>query len=302
MKKIRKTLKFILLILLVLILLLGGLETMYLPRYLSDKTTFDAAAVQNGSEIVVLSANVRCWSPFDLFKKNWFYRAPLIVENVRATSPDVIGFQEVTPIHYKYLTARLTGYDSVIEYRDRSPLKEGCPVFYSTVRFDLVDKGSFWLSETPDVMSKSWGAAFNRVCSYVILREKATEKELVVFNVHLDHVSDEARIGGIGVILDKIAAFEGRPAVIMGDFNCTEDSETYKNATASFYDAKYQTDDTDSGATYQNFGKKPDAENIDYFMISKTGIEAVRYKVVRNTYDGVYPSDHFPICLTMRLE
>ena len=48
---------------------------------------------------------------------------------------------------------------------------EGCPIFYSTEKFELEDKGSFWLSETPEVMSKDWGAACYRVCSYVILKE-----------------------------------------------------------------------------------------------------------------------------------
>ena len=91
------------------------------------------------------------------------------------------------------------------------------------------------------------------------------------------------------------------PCVIMGDLNDFESSVTYTSATELFDDAKYKTDDTDSGATYQDFGKELDGENIDYFFISKTGIAVSQYKVIRTTYDGVYPSDHFPIRLKMNL-
>ena len=198
--------------------------------------------------------------------------------------------------------AELAGYDSVLTYRDKSLLSEGCPIFYSTAKFTLIDKGSFWLSETPDVMSRGWDAAFNRVCSYVILERKSDGKQLAVFNTHLDHISDTARINGMQVILDKIRQFGNLPSVIMGDLNATEQSATYAAATAQFFDAKYQTDDTDTGATYQNWGESLDGENIDYFMLSKTGVTADTYRVIRTTYDGVYPSDHFPILLKIELD
>jgi endonuclease/exonuclease/phosphatase family metal-dependent hydrolase len=165
-----------------------------------------------------------------------------------------------------------------------------------------VDKGSFWLSETPDVMSKDWGSACYRVCGYVILTDKASGKDFVVFNTHLDHVSDEARIKGIQVVLDKIAQFGGLPAVIMGDFNCLEGSKTYLSATENFLDAQYEATVTIESHTYQNWGNPASYQRLDYFMISKTGILAERYNVVPAVHDGVYASDHCPITLTFTLE
>ena len=153
-------------------------------------------------------------------------------------------------------------------------------MFYNTYRFELKDKGSFWLSETPEEMSKDWGAACYRICSYVILTDKESGKDLVVFNTHLDHISDEARINGINVVLEKIKQFGGLPSIIMGDFNAEEDSDTYRAATENFYDAKYQTEVTARGATYQNWGKQLDRENIDYFMISKEGIAVNEYRII----------------------
>ena len=151
-------------------------------------------------------------------------------------------------------------------------------------------------------MSKDWGAAHYRICSYVILKDNATSKEFVVFNTHLDHVSDEARINGIGVVLDKIAEFGGLPAVLMGDLNAEESSETYRSATEHFLDAKYQTENTMTSCTYQNWGEALDRNCIDYVMVSFSGFTVNSYKVVTDTYDGVYTSDHFPLSVSLTLD
>ena len=36
-------------------------------------------------------------------------------------------------------------------------------------------------------------------------------------------------------------------------------------------------------------------------MISETGIDVLQYRILRDSYDGVYPSDHYPIMLKMTL-
>lgn len=274
----------------------------YYPHFKSHKQPITYTSQPADTQTIrVMSSNVRCINPTDLGKKCWYYRADLLIKNIENQKPSIIGFQEVTVKQYAYLTECLTGFDSVIEYRDNSKIAEGCPIFYRTDCYKLIDKGSFWLSETPEVMSKDWNSACYRICSYVILEELETQKQFVVFNTHLDHVSDEARIKGIGVVLDKISQFGGLPSMIMGDFNAEEGSTTYNNVTKEFDDAKYRLDNPMISATYQNFGKELDNPCIDYFMISKEGIDVVDYKVIQDTYDGVYPSDHFPIFAEFKL-
>lgn len=133
-KKGKKALKIVLGIfcaLMALILVVGALNIMYYPRYKESTEQFDISAVDHGEEIYIMSANVRTWSPTDVAKKSWFYRADLIVKNVEQATPDIIGFQEVTPTHYKFLTNALKGYDNILTYRDESPLPEACPIFYN---------------------------------------------------------------------------------------------------------------------------------------------------------------------------
>lgn len=273
----------------------------YFPRYLKNKEALALQPAQDGS-VTMMSCNVRCLTPMDLGKRSWFYRADLLMADIRGQAPGIIGFQEVTSWQYDYLVDVLPGYDSVIDYRDKSIIAEGCPIFYNTALYELKDKGSFWLSETPDVMSKDWGAAHYRICSYVILRERMSQREFVVFNTHLDHVSDEARIKGIGVVLDKIAQFGHLPAVIMGDFNALEGSQTYQSATEHFLDSQYAAAETMQGHTYQNWGNPEKYKRLDYFMISKEGWNALSYAVVQPVHDGVYATDHCPIVLHLTLE
>ena len=300
----KKTVKWICLSLISLILVAGiavGAETFwYYPHAVKYKREY-VAARQNTDEIRVMSCNLRCVTPLDFGKKSWFYRADLIFRNIEKENPGIIGFQEATKMQYQYMCDTLSGYDSVITYRDQSVIAEGCPIFYRTDLYDLIDKGSFWLSETPDVMSKDWNSACYRVCSYVILAEKASGKQFVVFNTHLDHISDEARINGIAVVLDKIEQFGSLPSMIMGDFNAAEGSQTYISATENFLDAKHQTENTMEYCTYEGFGEALDGKAIDHLMISKTGFAVASYKVVTDTYDGVYPSDHFQLSVVLTL-
>lgn len=272
----------------------------YFPRYLRNK---EAVTMQPDSgSITMMSCNLRCLTPLDLGKKSWFYRADLLLSDIAAQAPGIIGFQEATRWQYDYMVDVLAGYDSVIDYRDDSLLSEGCPIFYNQSLYALKDKGSFWLSETPEVMSKDWGSQCYRICSYVILTEKASDRDFVVFNTHLDHVSDEARIKGIAVVLDKIAQFGGLPSVIMGDFNALEGSETYQSATEYFLDAQYAAKATMESHTYQNWGNPEKFKRLDYFMISKTGVNALVYQVVQPIHDGIYASDHCPIVLQLTLQ
>ena len=196
----------------------------------------------------------------------------------------------------------MEGYESEMAYRDNFVLSEGCPIFWRQDRFEKIDSGSFWLSETSEVMSKDWGAAHYRICTYVILKDIATEKEFIVFNTHLDHVSDEARIEGIKVVLDKIAQFGGLPAFLMGDMNAKPSSATILSTKDAFDDAHNIALVADDGPTYHAWGAQPNRERIDYIMITKGMSEVLEYRIVDNCYNRVYSSDHASIYIKAKLK
>ena len=292
----KKIFKLILVALLVYAVLLFA----FLPRYIISDATVELR--EDDDSMVIMSTNLRCLMPNEFLQKSWFYRADLISKDINSVKPDIIGFQEATAVHYDYLEDFLEGYDSEIAYRDNTLLSEGCPIFYRTDKFEKVDSGHFWLSQTPDVMSKDWGSAHYRICIYVILKDVASGKEFVVFNTHLDHKSTEARVNGIQVVVDKIAEFGNIPAYLMGDLNATEDSDTIEFTKESFDDAMRVAPVSEETATYHNWGNDEASKRIDYIMISKTGIEILEYHVLDNCYDGAYSSDHASIYVITKLK
>ncbi len=294
MKKLFKVILVVITVYLVLLLF-------YLPKYLVADNQVEIGDT-NDETMTIMSANVRYIAPEDLLGRSWFYRSELICEEINSVKPDIIGFQESTFIHYDYLKKIMVGYESENAYRDEFILSEGCPIFWRADKFEKIDSGHFWLSETPEVMSKDWGSEHYRICIYVVLREIASGKEFAVFNTHLDHTSNEARINGIQVVLDKIEKFGDIPAFLMGDMNAKENSETMEYAYESFDDAKLISPITEDTPTFHGWGEAEDPRRIDYILISKGDAEVLEYHVINNLHDGEYASDHSPIYIKTNLK
>ena len=296
----KKSLKIILALLIVLALSVIGILFFYLPRYLTRNVVVTPTSSE-GEDITIMSTNVRCYTPTDFFKKSWLYRAELIATDIASVAPDIIGFQEVNAVHYSYLQDVMPGYASLMAYRDKTLMKEACAIFYRSDRFEEIESGHFWLSETPDVMSKDWGSAHYRICVYVCLKDRNTGKEFIVFNTHLDHKSEEARIKGIEVVLDKISELGNRPAFLIGDLNAREKSNTIKFTKANFDDAQKIAPITENTATYHNWGNESDKKLIDYILVGKGAVTVTEYHVVDNCYDGAYSSDHSSIYVKAKI-
>ena len=293
--------KKVLALILVAVVIYLGLLLAYLPGYLLDDGKVTLSEEADGT-MTIMSTNVRYIAPEDILNKSWFNRAELILDDINSVKPDIIGFQEATFIHYAYLQNVMDGYDSEMAYRDNFVLSEGCPIFYRTDKFEKIDSGSFWLSETPEVMSKDWGSEHYRICVYLRLRETESGREFLVFNTHLDHTSDLARINGIAVVLDKIAEFGDIPAYLMGDLNAKENSKTIQSTKDNFDDAKLISPITEDTATFHGWGEAEDPRRIDYILISKGDAEVYEYHVVNNLHGDIYSSDHASIYIKTKLK
>ena len=116
MKKWKKGLRIALAAVLALLLCATVVLGWYFPRYVRNKAPVNM--VPESGSITMMSCNVRCLTPLDLGKKSWFYRADLLLSDIAAQAPGIIGFQEATRWQYAYLVDTLTGYDSVIDYRE----------------------------------------------------------------------------------------------------------------------------------------------------------------------------------------
>lgn len=237
-------------------------------------------------------------------RRDWKCRTEMVLDTIKRADPDTIGVQEA---HYDWmqtLQKGLPGYDFVGVGRDDGKTKgEYSAVFYKKEKYNLVDSGSFWLSETPDKPGvKGWDAACVRVCSYAKLEEKETGKIFAHFNTHLDHVGHIAMQKGAELVTLKANEICGAlPAFFTGDFNVTPDSDPYKTVIAAgFSDARDVAAISDDSDTFHMDVFRPEKRSehcsiIDYCFV-KGNVKVNTFKVLRDMYPGgLFPSDHFPV-------
>ena len=275
----------------------------YVPRYYLGKDEFDISQKPVTEEITALSFNIRYNAAEDKGKKDWKARAPLVVRVISELQPDVIGFQEVQTIHETYLKKHLAGYRFFVMYRTSNAEKEGVMIAYRSDRFETEKEGGFWLSPTPDVMSRYEDMDNNRTVAYAKLVDKKTNKSFAIVDTHLDNASEEVREKSIGVILEQKEKLGIDTVILMGDMNDDKDSPMYKKATESgLTDAKTIAAERydGPGSTFQKFGLRLNETPIDFFFVSPT-MTVSSYAVFDKTYDGAYPSDHFPIVIRITL-
>lgn len=250
--------------------------------------------------IDVMSFNIRLDTQHD-GPNAWPHRAGMVAGFVNDQIPDLLGMQEVLWHQYLYLDSALIGYGSVAAGRDDG-LREGeaCPVFYRLGRFDRLDRGSFWLSATPDVPgSVGWGAALTRVATWVRLYDKVNEDTLMFMNTHFDHVSDSARVMSSGVLLGRLKELAGNnDFIITGDFNARPGSLAIERMTEEGYavDSFILSETPPSGESYtfNGFKEEPGEGRIDYIFV-REGMKVLSHKTHRVIEEGIFISDHWPV-------
>lgn len=263
------------------------------------------AVVAAAAELRVMTFNVRNSRSAD-GEDAWPKRKEFLLATVREFRGDLIGFQEVLADQYDELVARLPGYGWSGVARDDGVRKgEWSCVAYRQERFAEVTKGDFWLSETPTVVgSKSWDAALTRICSWVRLRDKATGREVVFANTHFDHRGVVARREAARVLSEQLSRIApGVPAILVGDFNITEDTPAYTALIRpeapdairwiDAYRAVHPVRQPEE-ASFHGFKGTVAGSRID-FIFHTAHFRATEATIVRVAKDGRYPSDHYPV-------
>jgi len=255
--------------------------------------------VRNNQDIVIMSFNIRCISNQDTENKFWKIRMPYIRKVLEDENPDIIGFQEVKVKQFAYLKKILRTFDYEYCKRDEKPDGEANPIFFKVDRFFLLAKKTFWLSDTFDAMSNTFHGSCNRICSYVYLKDRVSDKIFLVFNTHLDHKVEEARVKGIKLIKNMIKELNVQtiPHLIIGDMNDFYNSRTTNELFNGYVDAS-KLKENPNEFTFHNYGTAK--EKIDYIALSKN-IKEIDYKVVTSKYNDIYPSDHYPIETIIKL-
>lgn len=257
----------------------------------------------------VLSCNIRVALDEDEEKGiGWSVRKDICLKIIKARNPDIIALQEVLKVQADDFRAyfsghQLLGFDGPEMDRHTTGYHGIAknPILFSMDRYDLLAAGTYWLSATPLVAgSKSWDTARARHANWVRLKEKSTGKELRVVNLHLDHVSNEARVEQARMVVEESAQYQPDFAqLIAGDFNTRYDSRVLQSLRIAGWRECYEAIHGEKEAGYtghefqgSSYDKGPSKGRID-FIWYRGGVKPVSASIIKDHADGKYPSDHF---------
>ena len=261
----------------------------------------------NAQTLKVMTYNIRLDVDSD-GTNAWPFRKEYFSSQIQFYNPDIFGVQEAKPNQVIDISKALLEYNNVGIGRDGIGQGESSNIFYKKERFTVKESNTFWLSETPNTISKGWDAALNRVCTYALFKDLKTKQLFWVFNTHLDHIGEQARTKGIELILSKIKELNTKkyPVILMGDLNSEPQDDRILLLKKAMDDTRAVSIEKPFGpsGTFNNFKhNEPVTKLIDYIFISKNSILKVKkYAVLSDSKDLKYPSDHLPVYVEINLK
>ena len=242
------------------------------------------------TQLTVATSNLRNDNENDRKAGNaWETRLPAITQLIRFHEMDIFGTQECRDNQINDLSELLPGYAHIgVGREDGKKGGEYSAIFYRTDLFDLLGNGDFWLSETPDKPSTGWDAALPRICTWGKFKTKDTGLEFMVFNLHMDHKGENARLESALLVQQKMREMaNGLPVILMGDFNVDQSHQAYRviekgGLASDCYDRakiRYATN-----GTFNNFDTEDFSDSrIDHIFVSPA-FAVKKYGILTDTY------------------
>lgn len=233
---------------------------------------------------------------------NWPFRREYMTDLINHYQPDLLGAQECYYPQYKDMRRLLPDYESFGPVEGRQGA-ESVAVFYRRDHFELLDSGTFWLSETPHKQSLGWDANLRRTVTWGAFTINSSGRKVYFFVTHFDHKGAVARQESAKLLLHKVNEIAGEDyAFIVGDFNLREESLYYRILTSGSGEAPPFFDTNKLAESYygpwwtlQDFGKIPVEKRpkIDYIFANKN-VGVASFVNIADQRGDVFPSDHNP--------
>lgn len=263
------------------------------------------------TDLRVVSYNVRVDNSAD-GTNAWTYRKEGAVTMIGRELPVVMGLQEAQAHQITYLAQNCPDYAWYGLGRDTAAVppetlsysrEETMAIFYDTRAVELQDKGTFWLSETPDKVSKGWDANYNRTCTWGQFRHKESGRIFFFFNTHLDDSGKVAREESVKLLVAKMKEINPRrrPSFLTGDFNSNTTDAIFTPLFAYMNDARAKAPVTDNRATWNDYTGTSTAK-YDHIFYNGDNCTAREYRTLDGDYGVPYLSDHYPVAAVFRLQ
>jgi endonuclease/exonuclease/phosphatase family metal-dependent hydrolase len=255
--------------------------------------------------LTVMSFNIRYGTAND-GDNHWKLRRELVFDVMREANADLVGLQEALDGQIQELLQALPQYSVVGVGRDDGRTHgEYAAILYRRDRFRVADAGTFWFSDTPEVVaSKSWGNTITRICTWARFVDR-DGRAFWHYNVHFDHQSQPSRERSAALLAERIAArrVTSEPAIVTGDFNVGEDNPAIRRLTAPHDGApalyvdtfRVRHPDERTVGTFSGFKfGQTGGDKIDYVLVPP-GTQVIDAAIIRTSRGDRYPSDHFPV-------
>lgn len=276
-------------------------KILYFLAVMAAMTSAACSSAPAECEVSVVSYNIRYMNTKD-GEHNWENRKHASINMVNDEQPTIFGLQEAVYEQVKFLDDNLPQYSYYGIGRDDGESKgEFMAIFYNTEQVEMLDKGTFWLSATPDTPSKGWDGQCFRTCTWAMFKCKQTGKQFAHFNTHLDHRGKEAQKQGMLTIVSKIKELvpQGVPVFLTGDFNTRTDNPIYQPLNAIMTDAREVATETDHRGTYTGWRVRENPVVVDHIFVR--GVEVDKFIVLCDkNYGAPYISDHYPVLAEVR--
>jgi len=256
-------------------------------------------------EFTAMSYNIKYANEND-GENSWSKRKYFLANQLKFYHPQIFGVQEALKSQIDFITEELSNYKSLGVGREGSNQGEFSAIFYDTTKFEVLKSDTFWLSETPDQISKGWDADYHRICTYALLKDKESEEQFYFFNTHFDHRGKEARTNSARLIIQQIKKInvENYPVLLTGDFNLEPETEQIQYIRSYLKDAKETTAAITLGpsGTFNGYDfQTPVTRRIDYIFHSEE-INVETYAVLSDNENGRYASDHLPVFVKVQIQ
>ena len=268
------------------------------------KLIFFIALSVNLSSQSIMSFNIRYNNPND-GNNSWENRKFELTDLITKYRPDIFGIQEGLYEQNEYIKEQLVNYTYFgVGREDGNKKGEFSPIFYDSLKYELIETKTYWLSDTPSEVSVGWDASMERISTFGAFRNINTKDTLYIFNCHYDHIGKKARRKSSKLII-KLIEDKGlliKNLVVMGDLNSMPEDAAIKilknKLTDSFEVSNYLKEE--SIQTYNNFDNQYISnKRIDYIFTRNIYVSS--HKIIREKRsNGLFISDHFPVLIQFR--
>lgn len=258
----------------------------------------------DGEAIRVMTFNIRYGTAPD-GENVWPNRQDMVLNVIREQQPVILGMQEAQRDQLDQILDAFPNYSAVGVGREQDGAGEYSPLVYDRKRFDVLESETFWLSDTPTVRaSKSWGNEITRICTWARLLDRTNNQVIRVYNTHWDHVSQPSRLKSGALIASRLReAAKNEPVIVMGDFNVDANNPAREPlAEVGLRDsfAEVHPQQANDG-TFHAFTGKSNSGKIDAILVSQQW-QVIDAAIIKTEREGRFPSDHFPVTATLRLQ